>query len=147
MEVIAKSLEETKQFACALVGKLSPQADRATIIALSGDLGSGKTTLTQYIAEAFGVDEHVTSPTYVIEKVYELLAREFERLVHIDAYRLAGEHELSILGWDELVKDSKTVILIEWPEKVAGLVPTDAIRITLEGSGETRTIHYDGKDI
>lgn len=147
MEIVAKGLEETKQFACALVGKLAPQTDRATVIALSGDLGSGKTTLTQYIAEAFGVEERVTSPTYVIEKVYELLARPFERLVHIDAYRLTGEHELATLGWDALLKDSKTIILIEWPEKVAGLVPADAIRITLEGSGETRTIHYDGKDI
>jgi len=114
---------------------------RATIIALSGDLGAGKTTLTQAIARELGVKENIISPTFVILKSYQLKAKNYKLLHHIDAYRLDSAQELLKLGWKELLADSKNLILIEWPEKVAELIPKDAILVSLSHEDEnTRQI-------
>ncbi len=101
------------------------------VVALSGDLGAGKTTFVQHIAKALGVEETVASPTFVIEKIYALAGQTFDRLVHIDAYRLDGAHELEKLGWQELLADPGNLILIEWPERVEAIIPADAIRLVL----------------
>lgn len=94
----------------------------ATIIGLSGDLGAGKTTFTQAIARELGVAETVASPTFVIEKVY-LLPKDapFQRLIHIDAYRLSDGEDLRSLGWDEISTDPHNMIIVEWPEHVRDL--------------------------
>jgi len=152
-------------FAREFIAQLSPLAGGATVITLSGDLGAGKTTLAQGIARALGVEETVASPTFVLEKVYELgnssaeagalfpdptIRRKWEKvpppprlwthLIHIDAYRLKDAHELEVLGWHDMVQDPNNLILIEWPEMVADLIPSDAIRITLTGDGDVREI-------
>ena len=125
-----------------LVGTLVPHPESATILALSGDLGAGKTTFAQGIARALGVEEQVTSPTFVIEKIYQLQNQTFTRLIHIDAYRLTDPHELEVLGWKEIIADPANLILIEWPEKVAGLIPADAINISFKEYGDSREITY-----
>jgi tRNA threonylcarbamoyladenosine biosynthesis protein TsaE len=91
---------------------------RALFVSLSGDLGAGKTTVTQNIAKVLGVVDVVTSPTFVIQKRYETGNKEITSLVHIDAYRLEGDNELEVLGFKKTMKVSKTLILMEWPEKV-----------------------------
>lgn len=116
--------------------------DRARVVALSGPIGAGKTTFTQGIATALGIEDRVTSPTFVIERVYPLAGQPFERLIHIDAYRLHDAHELEALGWKELIADPGHLILIEWPEHVGPLIPEDAVRIALAGSGDSREIIY-----
>lgn len=128
---------EAARFAHSLVPR--PQA---LIVALSGEFGAGKTTFVQGMAEALGVKEKVTSPTFVIEKAYELEHQAFSRLIHIDAYRLKGSHELEVLGWKEIVRDPGNLILIEWPERVAACIPPDALRLSFSGSGDSREIHY-----
>jgi tRNA threonylcarbamoyladenosine biosynthesis protein TsaE len=128
--------------ATRLVRTLMRRSDSATIIALSGDLGAGKTTFAQGIARALGIEENVTSPTFVIEKIYQLDGQKFSRLIHIDAYRLNDPHELEVLGWKEIIADPANLILVEWPEKAAGLIPADALRISFTGSGESREIMY-----
>ncbi len=116
----------------------------ATVVALSGDLGAGKTTFTQALARHFGIEEQVSSPTFVIEKIFPIERGAFKRLIHIDAYRLKSAHELEVLGWAELLHDPKNLILIEWPERVAELIPLSAHRIALTFVDErTRTISYD----
>ena len=117
----------------------------ATVVTLSGELGAGKTTFAQGIAKALGVEETVTSPTFVIEKIYQLEKQKFSRLVHIDAYRLNGAHELQMLGWDELLRDPQNLIVLEWPENVAELIPENAIRVRFEIEGDGRIITIDGK--
>jgi tRNA threonylcarbamoyladenosine biosynthesis protein TsaE len=119
-------------------GREAGDKDRATIVALSGDLGAGKTTLTQAIARELGVVENVISPTFVIMKSYPVNSRrdECSRLVHIDAYRLESSSELERLGWAELIADPANLILIEWPEKVPGAIPTHARRVTLSHKNE-----------
>jgi tRNA threonylcarbamoyladenosine biosynthesis protein TsaE len=119
--------------------------ERATVVALSGDLGAGKTTLTQALARELGITETVISPTFVIMKEYVLPGEPggFSRLVHIDAYRLESAAELSRLGWQELVADPKALVLVEWPGKVPGAIPEDAVVVTLaHESEEVRQISF-----
>lgn len=126
--------------AAQFVAHLAARENSATIIALSGNLGAGKTTFAQGVAKALGVEETVTSPTFVIEKVYELTGQKWTHLIHIDAYRLKDAHELEVLGWHEMASEPTNLILIEWPEMVAELIPADAVRVTLSGSGDVREI-------
>jgi tRNA threonylcarbamoyladenosine biosynthesis protein TsaE len=123
--------------------------ERATLVTLSGDLGAGKTTFTQGVARALGVTDTVASPTYVIEKVYTLSGALWERLIHIDAYRLTSAHELQVLGWNEMIADPKNLILLEWPERVADILPQESIslRFDIEGEGRIITSAYGKKDI
>lgn len=142
MEIKVRSIEEmtveARRFATSLVS-----GDSARVVALSGQLGAGKTTFVQGIARTLGVGESVTSPTFVIMKIYDLEGRAFERLIHMDAYRLKGAHHLKVLGWEELLKDPKNLICVEWPEKIEGAIPKDAIQVTLSYSeDDSRNIRY-----
>jgi tRNA threonylcarbamoyladenosine biosynthesis protein TsaE len=114
----------------------------ATVIALSGDLGAGKTTFTQLIAGKLGVKENIISPTFVIMKNYDLGAKyKWKKLIHIDAYRLDTSEELLKLGWEEIMSDKNNLILIEWPEQVPECIPENALKVELSHTkNETRVI-------
>lgn len=152
METASKNLSDLEALqaeAANFVEVLQPASSEpaaATLVTLSGELGAGKTSFTQGVARALGVDEHITSPTFVLEKIYELpesTARGFKRLVHIDAYRLEGGSALAPLGFDELMQDRHNLIFLEWPERVADGLPQAAARIELAvAPGNTRTISY-----
>jgi len=130
-----------QKFAAEYIATRVPGRSAATLVALSGELGAGKTTFAQAAAKSLGVEETVNSPTFVIEKIYALSDQRWGRLIHIDAYRLKGADELRALGWDEIVADPANLILIEWPEHVEDAIPEGAHRITIEvGEGEMRTI-------
>lgn len=125
MEKTIGSVDEMYAIAREMVEGLVREPT-AVVLGLTGDLGSGKTTFTQGVSRALGVEETVTSPTFVLEKIYDLDGRSpagFTRLVHIDAYRLEHPHELSQLGFDALAADSRNLILVEWPERVAEALP------------------------
>ncbi len=116
---------------------------QATVVALSGDLGAGKTTLSQQVALLLGVSHSVTSPTFVIMKQYKTTDASWSQLVHIDAYRLQNEQEILTLGWNSLLQDPQNLILIEWPERVSEVIPKDAVFVTLKHKTETtREISY-----
>ena len=137
---LVRSIEELEAVAARLVASCVPRAQGATLVTLSGDLGTGKTTFAKAIARSLGVEEQVTSPTFVIERIYDLTsvkARGFERLVHIDAYRLESAHELEVIGWADTVAEPKNIIVLEWPEMVAGLIPSDATAIKITWLSET----------
>jgi len=104
---------------------LSPQSGHATLVGLSGELGSGKTTFVKGVAQGLGVTLTVTSPTFVIEKVYKLEKQSFKYLVHVDAYRLESGDELIALGFNDLKSDPGNLIIIEWPERVRGILPLE----------------------
>ncbi len=119
----SRSLEDTRTIAAEwLAGIAEKYTDtkEATIVGLSGHLGAGKTAFTKAVAAELGVAEEVTSPTFVIMKIYETTNARWPRLVHIDAYRLERREELEALRWEELVADRNNLILVEWPEN-AGL--------------------------
>lgn len=136
--------EELEAEAARLAASLQPREGDATVIALMGDLGSGKTTFAQAFAKALGVEANVTSPTFVIAKRYPLKDQAFGSLLHIDAYRLEGPDDLEKLGFAEMLADPANLIVIEWADKVGALLPEDTTRISLAFLDEkTRTILYE----
>lgn len=130
MKIISQSLKETEKIAREFVEKEFVAGKKgALVVGLYGDLGSGKTAFTQSVAKCLGVKETVTSPTFVIEKIYKLKNKNFDHLIHIDAYRLKSGDELIHLGWEEIAKNPKNIIFIEWPERVAEILPNDIKKI------------------
>lgn len=125
-------VEKTHDFARDYIRDLTPHKNHATVIGLSGDLGSGKTTFVQALAHALGVTHSVTSPTFVILKRYPVRDHRFTTLVHIDAYRLAGSDELHALGFEKLLEDPASIIVIEWPEHVRDVLPDDSAMIDFQ---------------
>ena len=134
------SLDELSNLARSLVANLTPHSLQATVITLSGELGTGKTTLTQMIARELGVTEVVNSPTYVITKYYDLKKQLWKRLIHIDAYRLDGQN-LEPLGFEELCSDPNNIIIIEWPQFINSVLPVKKTSITINKTqDENRTL-------
>ncbi|MES2224809.1 MAG: tRNA (adenosine(37)-N6)-threonylcarbamoyltransferase complex ATPase subunit type 1 TsaE [Patescibacteria group bacterium] len=112
----------------------------ATILALEGDLGAGKTTLTKALAARLGVTDTVVSPTFVIAKFYGAQHDAFNALVHMDAYRIESLEELGPLGWEALLAQPRTLLIIEWPEKIRGALPEAIHHFKIVHSGDQRTI-------
>jgi len=120
----------------------------ARVVAFSGDLGAGKTTLTKNIAKEIGIKKSIISPTFVIMKIYELESNSkylphFKKLIHIDAYRLDSHLDLENLGFLELVKDKDNLIIIEWPEIVEKCLDKNTYFIKLEHiDPDTRVLEF-----
>ena len=107
---------------------LGATLEPGSIIALQGDLGTGKTTLAQAICRGVGIREDVTSPTFALVNEYHVEGRS---LFHLDLYRLSGPADLTNLGWDDIINSGDTVI-VEWPERAGNRLPDDALRIRLD---------------
>jgi tRNA threonylcarbamoyladenosine biosynthesis protein TsaE len=132
---IVKTPEEMEKEAQRFVEALVPEEKTATIVALSGELGAGKTTFTQCVAKVLGIADTVNSPTFVIEKIYGIPDDEnkrFKRLVHIDAYRLSSASELPALGFGELTSHAGNLVMIEWPENVTGISEQASVHMMIE---------------
>lgn len=144
MERKVKNLEELDMLARDILSGLTTRPT-ATVLALSGELGAGKTAFTKSIAKALGVSENVLSPTFVLMKRYPIPGRQqFRDLVHIDAYRLDDPAEFIPLRFSEVAADPATLVLIEWPERVAEFLPEDRITLTFEvGDGDVRHVQVD----
>lgn len=154
MQKTVRTLAEFEAEATRFIGTLVPRVEGATLVTLAGELGAGKTAFTQAAARVLGVEETVTSPTFVLEKIYQLPERghpmspghrmsTFKRLVHIDAYRLEQGNDLAPLGFDDLTQDASNLIVLEWPEKVSDGLPDPAVRVSLAVSADgSRTISY-----
>ena len=114
------------------VGRLLPLGQ---VLALQGDLGAGKTVLTQGIAQGLGITARVTSPTFTL--VSEYTRPNGDLLIHIDCYRLGsptgadGALEATFFGLEEIVDRSDAIVVIEWAERVATLLPPDYLQISL----------------
>jgi tRNA threonylcarbamoyladenosine biosynthesis protein TsaE len=118
------TLSELVLWGESLGARLQPPA----VIALSGELGAGKTTLVQAICRGYGVTEPVTSPTFALVHEYQA-PRSVVR--HLDLYRLKNAAELANIGWDEAVYGG-AVALVEWPERAGGELPETAGTLHLE---------------
>ena len=124
MEVLSKSPLETKELGKALGNLLNP----GNILALIGDLGSGKTTFVQGISQALHITIPVNSPSFLIIKEY----KGKHRMLHIDVYRLKiPERELENIGFEEYL-NSDFIIVIEWADKIRGLLPKERMEIIFE---------------
>ena len=120
--VVTSSAEETHALACELAKALPPDAT----LALHGDLGVGKTTFVQGLARGFGITEPVTSPTFTIFTLH----RGARTLVHLDAYRLENAHQIDALMLEDFLV-SPWCLAVEWPEKIAGWIPSNALHLDL----------------
>jgi len=111
-------------FAARLAAVLRP----GDIVALSGDLGAGKTTFARGILRALGWAGEVPSPTFTLVQSYETTPEVW----HVDLYRLHGAADADALGlWE-----TDAALLIEWPERLGDALPHDALRLRLDGAGE-----------
>jgi tRNA threonylcarbamoyladenosine biosynthesis protein TsaE len=131
------STEELQSVAQEVLSLLENSEDRATVVAFYGELGAGKTTLVQAIATELGVEELVTSPTFVIARWYRTTKGNFYTLVHIDAYRIEKEEEFATLGFSKLLREPKALVIIEWPEKIPSTLATLP-------HVQTFTLHHEG---
>lgn len=134
-----RQLKETAAEILALL-KESERSDCAAVLSLSGDLGAGKTTFTQTIAEILEVRENLTSPTFVIMKKYETADECFKQLVHIDAYRLNSPEELKVLGFTSEILNKGNLVIVEWGEKVETLLPSGTVKLQFALDGGRRTL-------
>ncbi len=136
------SLSELPEFAKQFVRELPETLEgHACVVGLRGELGAGKTAFVQAVARALGIEERVTSPTFVIMKSYAIQHPLFAKLVHIDAYRLRFE-DPDTIGFNEQRANPQNLILVEWPERLHDF-PKDAPVITFDVSGEdSRTVRY-----
>ena len=117
------------------------QRIRSGVVALSGELGAGKTTFVQGALAGMGAGGPFTSPTFVLMKQYDLPVslNGIERVYHVDAYRV-GEEDLCAQGFAEWANDPAGVVLLEWPERVPGLVPEKAIHVSITVEKERRRV-------
>lgn len=134
---------ETDKMAQSLLAALAPHPERATVVGLSGELGAGKTTLTQALARELGITDTLQSPTFVIAKFYPAPHGAFRELVHIDAYRIDHDNELAPIGWSEIMARPETLVVVEWPERIKGALPAHVHRFSIEHDGDHRIIHVD----
>lgn len=116
--------------------KFSKSLQGGEIILLSGDLGAGKTTFTRGLGMALGVKQNVNSPTFVVMKVYPANTKKIQTLVHIDAYRLDSGQDLYTIGAHEYFGAINTVTVIEWPERIADILPRNTIKISIRNVDE-----------
>jgi tRNA threonylcarbamoyladenosine biosynthesis protein TsaE len=149
MNLTVASIAEMKEFAAKMLAVLNENVSavgykKAVIVGLSGDLGSGKTTFSQCVAELLGIAENVTSPTFVIEKIYKTKdVGRFETFIHIDAYRLESGKEIETLGFKNIINAPNTLVFIEWPEKIEEVLPSDSTMVKFKFIDEnTREISY-----
>ena len=122
---LTRSVEETLALGERLAATLPP----GTVVALTGDLGAGKTALTKGLARGLGVTEPITSPTFTL--VVEHPARDGRRLYHVDLYRLDAPQQAVEIGIEEeLAPDGWTII--EWAERLGDLLPAGTVRSQIE---------------
>ena len=116
--------------------------DNAYIVCLYGDLGAGKTTMTQMVGQMIGITETINGPTFVIKKIYQTTDDVFKTLIHMDAYRLEGEQNLDVFRLDDDFTTANTLMIIEWPEIIESMIPKHAMHIFIEHDGNGRKITY-----
>ena len=129
---LISSLDETR----ALGVKIGENVEEGTVITLTGDLGAGKTTLTQSIARGMGIKKTVSSPTFTICMIYQGRLP----LYHFDAFRLEGSEE--DLGFEEMIEGDGLAV-IEWPQYIDYMIPEDVLEISIHLTGEeSREMHF-----
>jgi tRNA threonylcarbamoyladenosine biosynthesis protein TsaE len=131
-EIVTRSPAET-----AAAGEvLASYLQDGDLVLLHGDLGAGKTTLAKGIAAALGIEDVVSSPSFSLVNEFDTgQTAAPSRLYHLDLYRLRDENDLASIGFDDLVASADGVVLVEWPERAATILPERYLLIELETAG------------
>ena len=133
-ELVLSSLDETKQLAEKIASFLTEENNYPISIHLSGDLGTGKTTLVKEVLNYLGIENFINSPTFTLIEPYEI---DDLKIFHIDLYRVEKISELSAIGLEEYLQEANSINFIEWPEKGSGFLKEPDIAISLNHQGET----------
>lgn len=128
-KIVSKSPQQTQQLAKDFAQEILKEKPQKTaaVLALQGDLGAGKTTFVQGFAKALGVQEKVTSPTFILMRHFELSDANFKDFYHIDCYRLNTLEEILDLGFEDLIKNPMNIVAIEWSEKISNTLPKKGV--------------------
>lgn len=124
--------------------RLWEQAGNRSVITFQGDLGAGKTTLIRALCQQKRVRDEVSSPTFSLinEYLFTDPGGKTDRIFHLDLYRIHDEEEALQAGLGDVLF-SGSLCLVEWPEKIMGLLPEDTLAVTLSGSGQVRRVSID----
>jgi len=126
----------------ALGERLARELRAGDVIAMTGDLGAGKTAFIRGLARGLGITARVTSPTYTVVNEYEGRLPLF----HFDMYRLGGPDELYDIGWDDYLRRGG-VCAVEWSERAEGLMPEDCLTVDIKALDETeRCVTITGRE-
>ena len=133
MELITKSPQETQR----LGSKVAADLRGGEILALSGELGSGKTTFVQGLAKTLGIKQRIISPTYILVRRYDLKEKF---LYHVDLYRFEKNviKEIKNIGLEEMWDNPNSITVIEWAEKIKDIIPKSATWIYFENIGKNK---------
>ncbi|HBI16763.1 MAG: hypothetical protein UR60_C0039G0005 [Candidatus Moranbacteria bacterium GW2011_GWF2_34_56] len=128
-EITTKTAQETHDLGKRLAQKMKG----GEIICLEGDLGAGKTTFSQGFLRELGAEGALTSPTFVVMKQYAIKNKilNLKNIYHIDTYRIESTDILD-LGWEEIIKNKQNIVLVEWPERIKDVIPSNTIWINFE---------------
>jgi len=146
---VSNNPEESRKFARDLAKEILTERrteNDALVLALTGELGSGKTIFAQAFAEALDVKEKIKSPTFIIfrkSKIADKKWREkgFENFYHFDVYRINNEKEILNLGWEEIISNPKNIVLVEWADKIENILPKNCVKINFKHlKGDKREI-------
>lgn len=136
MEFITKSAAQTKSIGKKIADSLIDGREKRRIIALTGNLGSGKTTFAQGFCRGLGIKDRVISPTFILVRKYRISGGlgGFKDLYHADLYRLEGDlkPELESIGLTDFFREENSIILVEWAEKIKEYLPEEALWIRFE---------------
>ncbi len=136
MRIKASSLSSLPTIAQALL----KFADEEKVFLFEGEMAAGKTTFIKSICTILGVTEPVSSPTYAIVNEYQ---GKSEKIFHFDFYRIKNEDEAFDIGFEEYLYSGATC-LIEWPEKISGLLPSHFIKVKIEiGDNQERMFAFE----
>ncbi len=133
--ITTESSQETQKVGQSFARFVVSPQNRIRIICTYGQLGSGKTTFIQGFARGMGYAGRLLSPTFVIMRLYDIKAF---RLCHIDAYRLADRSSISALGLTEYLREEKTIVCIEWAQKLASDLPSHRFDIWFTKQNHTK---------
>jgi len=129
---LSHSVEETSAFGRKIAASLCG----GEVLALYGDLGTGKTAFVQGLAAGLGIKQIVNSPTYTIMNIYPIKNKIIKCLCHIDTYRLGAADGLTDIGAVDYIGAADTVTAIEWAEKAEGLLPDKTVQIYFRAQSE-----------
>lgn len=131
LDFLSHSPEQTQRFGV----RLGEFLDRGHVVCLSGDLGTGKTTMVQGIARGWGALDPITSPTFVLINEYRRADRGV--FYHVDAFRLANATEAMLLGIEDLIS-ARGPMVVEWPERITAILPDERLWVQLRWIDELR---------
>lgn len=139
--IVSSSPLQTKNIAQALAETLleTQPAKGARVLALAGELGSGKTTFVQGFAKGLLVKERILSPTFILLREFRVRHSFFRTLYHIDCYRLDNPvSELLHLGFKNIIVDPHNIVVVEWADRIKTLLPRDVLWIRFSHSDKNK---------